>query len=390
MIYESYKESGKVPVPGLILYIVLGFFGSYMVLSAYCQFICSFPGVILRLIGKAASLFLICLWLVFLSGLAKIRRHRLVRILSVIILLAAHYASRGVYITLVKDLWQYGSNEVYKQTSALDSFSALIRLWFVRPVPLWTHPYRIMQGLFEILPIGVGGSGRQTIHGVWLLLFWILELLLLLILPPYRAEKRSQRPFDEINREWSPSSETWTVTYVENYRQIITALRRKDPKPLLGALQEMKAYRVQGEESFALISFSHSLSKTGPYITLVNIKAVQSGPVRIDHRRIVLCRVFNIGAHQAGLLRDRIESEASALGIDSGQWKKLEWKERLHNLIYPSKRKGRQQLPVQQPDQTQSQTRYPSDDTEITVHVPRITPEMEKAYREREKNHYKK
>ena len=25
MIYESYKESGKVPVPGLILYIVLGF-----------------------------------------------------------------------------------------------------------------------------------------------------------------------------------------------------------------------------------------------------------------------------------------------------------------------------------------------------------------------------
>ena len=257
MIYETYKESGKVPVPGLILYIVLGLFGSYLILSAYCQFICSFPAVLFRLAGMAVSLFLICLWLVFLCGLAKIRRSRLVRILTLVMLLAAYYASRGVYITLVKDLWQYGSNEVYKQASASDSFRAAIRLWFVRPISLWIHPYQILKGLYEILPIGVGDSGRKTLHGIWLLIFWLLEFQLLMTLPPYLAQKRSQRPFDEINKTWNPSPETWTVSYVEDYRRIITALRRKEPKPLVEALQEMKAYKVEGEESFALISFSH-------------------------------------------------------------------------------------------------------------------------------------
>lgn len=389
MIYETYKESGKVPVPGLILYIVLGLFGSYLILSAYCQFICSFPAVLFRLAGMAVSLFLICLWLVFLCGLAKIRRSRLVRILTLVMLLAAYYASRGVYITLVKDLWQYGSNEVYKQASASDSFRAAIRLWFVRPISLWIHPYQILKGLYEILPIGVGDSGRKTLHGVWLLIFWLLEFQLLMTLPPYLAQKRSQRPFDEINKTWNPSPETWTVTYVEDYRRIITALRRKEPKPLVEALQEMKAYKVEGEESFALISFSHRRGRTGPYITLVNIKAVQSGPVRIDHRRIVLCRVFNIGAHQAGLLREKIASQARDLGIDSRQWRKLEWKERIRNLVYPSGKGSSRDLSSQQPEQTQTKVWHPSEDEEITVHVPRITPEMEKAYREREKIHHK-
>ena len=109
------------------------------------------------------------------------------------------------------------------------------------------------------------------------------------------------------------------------------------------------------------------------------MKAIQSGPKKLTHKNITLCRLCEIGSEEAKELYEKLLKEREAAGDKpSGLFGNL------------TSTTGRSQVKLSaKPTTDQADAYYqeteedlPEDayTDEVTVHVPKVTPEMEKEY----------
>ena len=394
MAYQTYRPSKKVPIAGLLLFIIGGLLGCFLIEASYVYLMRILGNLFLRVLVIALSLTLHGLWLLWLSRACRIRHPKLVRIISIIILAATLYFGRCVYVNLVQEIWEKGMAEMWSQGVAIGRLAfTWVRLFF--------RPDKVFAALVRILPYGVASINGVMINSIPLLLLWIVEWALKILIPYYIIAYFISRPYDETKKVWLEKKEEWHVPYVERYREIRADMRKGDPAKLLDAMGDLEAYLVRGQESYAILTFYKHRSHIGPYVSLSNVKAVQSGPRKLDHRTITLCRMLDIGEEEAEKLYHRItESYAKLKAENKKEGKKSDRKisDRLNQAGFEI---GRASLNMQTELRAQNHkapdpyemsptekidTAAIKQSEEITVHVPRVTPEMEQEYLKRNRS----
>lgn len=340
-------------------------------------------------------------WLVFLTRRAKIRNTRVVLLLAGIVLFITNYSSWVFYILLVFDSWQKGLSEVWNYHL---QFPLLLQRW----AELFIDPAAVIESMAEILPYGFVSINGVQLKDIPLLITWVAEFLILFFAPLYQVVYRAGCPFDEEKKVWLPVKEEWTVNYVEEYREIRNALRRKDVTPLEKALEQISYYQLQGQESYAIMEFYRNGKYIGPYVTITNVKAVQAGPRKLVHRAISVVKKLDIGSEIATEIYRRIEQGYRLSEKNRPKFKvssKQAWEDKMSSFSFNLSRKTKNitselknntkatkgsKHRMQEQESLLDTQRFnteeiPTSLEEITVHVPRVTPEMEKEYLKRKK-----
>ena len=346
----------------------------------------------LRALCVAVPIAAMILWLVFLVRLGKIRNIHIVRIASIIVLILAFYFCRVVYVNIVETLWEIGANEFISSAASKQEF-------LLRQFKLIFRPDIILKALIRILPYGTTSVNGTMLTGVTLLLMWVLGAVAFIVIPFYFTVYFAQRPYDEELEMWFPRKEEWHVGYVENYRQIRSEMRKGNVRLLLTALKELKAYQLQGQESYGIVTFYLKGKTVSPYVSLANIKAIQSGPRKLDHRSITLCRLLRIGRETAEELYHAVKDSYK---VQKENAVKPKFQDRLQRATFDLNRASKQVVQGIKTS-TDMDTKTLTDELpsipeqlslddlkrgqeEITVHVPHVTPEMEEEYLNRKKD----
>lgn len=401
MTSRSYKASGKYTFGGVLLLLLGGLLGGFGLGAAYIYLLGIVANMLLRCLVVVGFVAIMSGWMVFLVRTAKIRNTRVVLLISSIVLLLTWYSSWVFYILLVFDSWQRGLSEVW---SYHFQFPLLLKRW----AELFIDPKMVVESMAEILPFGFVAINGQQLKDIPLLITWVIEFAILFFGPLYQVIYRAGCLFDEEKQIWLPVKEEWTIKYVDEYREIRNGLRRRDTIPLENALKEISFYQIQGQESYAIMEFYRKGSYIGPYVTITNVKAVQAGPRKLAHRAITVIKKLDIGAELAAEIYDRIdrgykmnEKNRPKFRISSKQ----AWEDKMSSVSFNLSRKtknitselksntkarksykhknvGREELTDTQRFNTEE---VPASLEEITVHVPRVTPEMEKEYLDRKK-----
>ena len=356
MRYKAYQPSGKSPASGIVLLLLLSFLGAFLIEVCYVYLLGFLSNLLLRFLTVVGAVALLCFWIMYVTRWAKIRNIKVVRIVSLIGLILAFYASRCVYVDLVNEMWSRGASEVLQNRS---SFAQLLGRWG----GLFISPGTVFSSLYRILPNGVTSVNGRMIAGVPLLLIWLIELMLLIVIPCYTAAATASYPFDEAAGCWLSKREEWPVVYVENYREVRSQLKVKNDSPLLEAIQGVHYY-------------------TGPYVSLVNVKAIQSGPKKLSHKMITLCRFCDIGQEEAKELYERLKNEKGEVGRRSVSGS--EWMNDLNEKMGRGGKTMSQMSELSSASLDSQEITIPDEEApeeeEVTVHVPKVTPEMEKEY----------
>lgn len=394
MEYRLYHASGKAPMSGIILLVLSGFLGCCILESVSVLLLAFLSNLFLRSLAVVIPIALMISFLVLMVRVGKIRNITVVRICVLVLLILSFYFSRVVYVDMVESLWNVGANEFLKGDEPRREFA-------VRLLQLLIRPDIVFSALLRILPYGTTSINGTMLTGVPLLLMWILEALCFILVPFYLTVYFAQRPYDEDLNMWFPRKEEWHVGYVENYRQIRAEMRKGNVRLLLSGLKELEAYQLQGQESYGILTFYLKGKVVGPYVSLVNIKAVQSGPRKLEHRTITLCRMLNIGRETAEELYNRIKDSYETQSKSSV---KPKFGDRIQRASFDLNRASKLMVQgmktsgddvLSQKTLTDEMPSLPEqlslDDLkrgaeEITVHVPHVTPEMEKEYLNRKKD----
>ena len=176
---------------------------------------------------------------------------------------------------------------------------------------------------------------------------------------------------------------------------------------MLSAIRSASYYRREGQESYAILEFYRGGDYIGPYVTLTNVKAVQSGPRKLRHKYIRLCRLCDIGAQEALQLHEQLEAAAKEMGHQkfsigrffSDLFSRMGWSQRSKSARHLRLEKEKlsskaadavmtaddakmdaQELKVERQIELDQEIELDVEIEGETVHVPKVTPEMEKAY----------
>ncbi len=401
MTGRSYKASGKYTFGGAMLLLIGGLLGGFVLGASYIYLLGIVANMLLRCLVVVGFVAAMTGWLLFLTRRAKIRNTRVVLLLTGIVLFLTNYSSWVFYILLVFDSWQKGLSEVWSYHL---QFPLLLQRW----AELFINPAAVIESMAEILPFGFVSINGAQLKDIPLLITWFAEFLLLFFVPLYQVVYRAGCPFDEDKQVWLPVKEEWTISYVEDYREVRNSLRRKDTVPLENALDKINYYQVQGLESYAIMEFYRKGKLIGPYVTITNVKAVQVGPRKLVHRAISVVKKIDIGSEAATDIYRRIEqgyrlSEKNRPKFKVGS--KQAWEDRMSSLSFNLSRKTKNitselknstkvskssKHSVNGAEGFSDTQRFNTEEIpaaleEITVHVPRVTPEMEKEYLNRNK-----
>ena len=401
MTGRSYKASGKYTFGGAMLLLIGGLLGGFVLGASYIYLLGIISNMLLRCLVVVGFVVALSSWLVFLTRRAKIRNTRVVLLLAGIVLFITNYSSWVFYILLVFDSWQKGLSEVWNYHL---QFPLLLHRW----AELFIDPDAVIESMAEILPYGFVSINGVQLKDIPLLITWVAEFLILFFAPLYQVVYRAGCPFDEEKKVWLPVKEEWTVNYVEEYREIRNALRRKDVTPFEKALEQISYYQLQGQESYAIMEFYRNGKYIGPYVTITNVKAVQAGPRKLVHRAISVVKKLDIGSEIATEIYRRIEQGYRLCEKNRPKFKvssKQAWEDKMSSFSFNLSRKtknitselknntkatkGSKHRMREQESLLDTQRfnteEIPTSLEEITVHVPRVTPEMEKEYLKRKK-----
>ena len=401
MTSRSYKASGKYTFGGVLLLSVGGLLGGFVLGAAYIYLLGIVANMLLRCLVVVGFVVAMSGWLIFLVRVAKIRNTHIVLLLAGIVLLLTYYSSWVFYILLVFDSWQKGLTEVWAYHF---QFPLLLQRWG----KLFIDPGLVIESIAEILPFGFVAVNGEQLKDIPLLITWVVEFMILFLGPLYQVVYRAGCPFDEEKQVWLPVQEEWTINYIDEYREVRNGLRKKDTEPLEKALDQISFYQLQGQESYAIIEFYRKGSYIGPYVTLTNVKAVQAGPRKLVHRAITVVKKLDIGAERASEIYNRIEKEYKLSEKSRPKFKigsKQAWEDKLSSLSFNLSRKTKNitselksntkpkkslKHRTENSEELTDTQRFnteeiPASMEEITVHVPRVTPEMEKEYLNRKK-----
>ncbi len=389
MSMTRYAPSGKFSTVGLIGMIFGGLLGAFIFGTVYIYLMNYFSNMVLRLIIIGGLIAGMSQWMIFLMRIGKIRRPMLAMGVTALSLLFLLYSKWVVYVNMVQEIWR-STDKVWYANLAMPGFFQTWWDTFVHPMDLWKAVVEINLRGFLLV------NGR-LMTGVPLAILWILETLLLLVIPLYRVALNAKKPYVESKGCWLTEEEEIIITYVQDYRTMRRALLKQD----YSGLSSLDYHVLEGQESHGILTFYRRKGYTGPYITLDNVKAIQTGPKKIRHRFVPVVRLVDIGEETAAELYARLR--ARKLEAESKDGEKPAstgeggWKRRFAELHFNLRQwlsglradirtvTAGKSGPEAEDEGEKCEDVYEDGEKvvsieEVTIHVPNITPEMEKEY----------
>lgn len=386
MLHRNYRSSGIMPIWGICLFVIAGLTGSMLIETVYVYCMGFLLDLFLRIAVVVLRVLSIGYLLTALVWIGKLRNPKTIRWITLILLILTFYMGRCVYVTMAQGFFTEGSQEVQSSILSLNIPLGEYLLRFITP---WT----VVSALAKIIPYGLISVNGVTVKGVLLLILWIVECGLLLIVPYLICAYYAGRPYDEELKVWYAKREEWPAEYVTNYREIRSQMRNGNCAALLDAMKELKGYQIKGQESYAIVEFYLHGRFVGPYVSLTNVKAVQSGPRKLEHRLVPMCRLFHIGTEAAQRLYEQVADQRRRTSkkeeqkfSDKVTMAQFNFSRAGLNVASELRRQGQEkdrQYIVKPVVGFDTMEFKPVED--ISIHVPRVTPEMEKAYLEKQK-----
>ncbi|MFR5072841.1 MAG: hypothetical protein ACLTDS_12215 [Bianqueaceae bacterium] len=296
MSMTRYAPSGKFSAVGLIGMIFGGLLGAFIFGTVYIYLMNYFSNMVLRLIIIGGLIAGMSQWMIFLMRIGKIRRPVLAVGITALSLLFLLYSKWAVYVNMVQEIWK-STDKVWYANLAMPGF---FETWW----DTVTHPMDLWKAMVEINLRGFLLVNGRLMTGVPLAILWILETLLLLVIPLYRVALNARKPYVEGKGCWLTEEEEIVITYVQDYRTMRRALLKQE----YSGLSALDYHVLEGQESHGVLTFYRRRDYTGPYITLANVKAIQAGPKKIRHRFVPIVRLVDIGEETAAELYARLHA----------------------------------------------------------------------------------
>lgn len=261
-----YTPSGKIGKSSILLFILVAFIFMPITAILYAYATWFIPLVFIRMLVTIGFAFLIG-WLVsrLIIRFGKVRNNLLAVIFSLTCSFIGLYSAWITWSVLVINSGELYGNEHVGITKSVTPMTDL--------VTMLEHPHMLLWVIKKVNGVGFWSLpflGGQSISGLFLSVFWIIELILILGLSYVKPLEKSAYPFSESTNQWLNSTTSKRMTFIENLDDFWEVLVSKNEHEK-SFIQEKNAF-----ESYTLITLYGTID-IEKYVSIVSYKSVMNG-----------------------------------------------------------------------------------------------------------------
>ena len=276
-----YQPSNKLPVGGVLLFLLGGVLTAAVLAFVYIYAIWYIPFVYVNLFLCLGFGLVLGGVLMLLAKAGKLRSPAGVGILALLVGLVAVYLEWSVYLTLLFNSETTGSG---RDADTSTSFSA--GMW----ADVLSHPGAMWEAIGKINETGTWSLKGATPSGIFLGLIWVAEVVIILGGAYWLARSQATEPFSEVANEWADEEALpHPIGYAQDVAQTRSALET-------GQYHSLTPHVAQSEiDPFARLKLHRVANDPGcQYLTLENVtpkvddkgKASESTATVVQHLAI--------------------------------------------------------------------------------------------------------
>jgi hypothetical protein len=271
-----YKPSGKIPVKGIFISLIIAFVITVVLSIIYIALQWFIPFIYLNFFIAAGLGFGVGAGVFIAIGMGKIRNTKYERILAVLFGLLAWYSQWALFVSLMSEAdGSMGGGMWVRSSFNLTGF------WYVL-----THPEMLFQAMLSLNDAGTFTLKHNTVSGTLLWLVWAFEAFIIVGAPVlFSLSGRSTTPFSEQNDQWMEEREVQgKLNTVNDPDQLTEELKS-------GNLQSLKDFLPADNLSndYATLRIYESPGDPVSYISVTNIshKAYKKGEIKKETKLVI-------------------------------------------------------------------------------------------------------
>lgn len=276
MEHLYYKPSGKIPVKGIFISLIMAFAITVILSIIYIALQWFIPFIYLNFFIAAGLGFGVGGGVFIAIGSGKIRNTKYECVLAVLCGLLAWYCQWALFVSLMSEAeGSMGGGMWVRSSFNLSGF------WFVL-----THPELLFQAMLSLNDVGTFTLKQNTVSGTLLWVVWVIEALIIIGAPIlFSISGRSTSPFSEQNDQWMEERD------VEGKLKTVT-----DPDQMIkelntGNLKSLKDFLPADDLSndYATLRIYESPGDSVRYISVTNIshKADKKGELKKETKTVI-------------------------------------------------------------------------------------------------------
>ncbi|MET1056464.1 MAG: hypothetical protein ABWY16_14245 [Pedobacter sp.] len=276
MEHLYYKPSGKIPVKGIFISLIIAFVITVVLSIIYIALQWFIPFIYLNFFITAGLGFGVGAGVFIAIGLGKIRNTKYECVLAVLCGLLAWYSQWALFVSLMSEAdGSMGGGMWVRSSFNLTGF------WYVL-----THPEMLFQAMLSLNDAGTFTLKHNTVSGTLLWLVWAFEAFIIVGAPVlFSLSGRSTTPFSEQNDQWMEERDVQgKLKTVNDPDQLTEELKS-------GNFQSLKDYLPADNLSidYATLRIYESPGDPVSYISVTNIshKADKKGELKKETKLVI-------------------------------------------------------------------------------------------------------
>lgn len=153
-------------------------------------------------------------------GPGKVRNTLIAMLIAVLGSLFAVYCQWVIWLDMVLNAHGHLGSEHAGVAISTVSPGQLLTLFF--------NPTALTELMREVNKVGTWGIRNATVSGAFLGCIWVIEALIICIIPLLVVTARSREPFCEISQSWFKQRVLPAIQYVEDANALVSLLERND------------------------------------------------------------------------------------------------------------------------------------------------------------------
>ena len=271
-----YKPSGKIPVKGIFISLIMAFVITVILSIIYIALQWFIPFIYLNFFIAAGLGFGVGGGVIIAIGSGKIRNTKYEFVLAFLCGLLAWYCQWALFVSLMSEAEGSMAGGMWVRSS----FN-LTGFWYIL-----THPEILFQAMLSLNKAGTFTLKHNTVSGTLLWVVWVIEALIIIGTPIlFSLSGRSTNPFSEQNDQWMEERD------VEGKLKTVT-----DPNQLInelttGNLKSLKDFLPADDLSndYATLRIYESPGDHVSYISVINVshKADKKGELKKETKTVI-------------------------------------------------------------------------------------------------------
>lgn len=262
MAHHYYKPSGKVSLVS-ILYFILATLIAFPLLGAiYSYAIWYIPFIYINMFitaGLGIAVGFVISRVVVEYG--KVRNGKIAALFGFLGAIAALYFHWAIWVDLVINAGEsYGSNRAGFTVS---------NMVVEQVISLILQPAYLFSLIGEINNVGTWGIRGATVSGFFLSVIWIIEALIVLVIPVVMAYSSSKKPFCEVGNTWFKEDDLPALDFIVESEAIVTSLQNDDTQ----IIETLKRSENKAKQNHSIFTLYHS--ENSEYYLTVNNKVAK-------------------------------------------------------------------------------------------------------------------